>query len=60
MTCTNPAFTFNGKREFVLRNQVPPFTYRLLFIISTQKLVVSRNLFTIIVFELLFCAHFLF
>ena len=36
-------FTSNGKREFVPRDQVSPFTCRLLFIISTNKLVVSRN-----------------
>ena len=33
-------FTSNGKREFVPRDQV---SSRLLFIISTHKLVVSRN-----------------
>ena len=35
------------KREFVPRDQVSPFTCRLLFIISTHKLVVSRNFLSI-------------
>ena len=35
-------FTSNDKREFVPRDQVSP---RLLFIISTHKLVISRNFF---------------
>ena len=33
----------NGEREFVPRDQVSPFTCRLLLIISTRKLVVSCN-----------------
>ena len=36
----------NGKREFVPRDQVSPFC-RLLFIIYTHKLVVSRNFLSI-------------
>ena len=38
-------FTSNGKREFVPRDQVSSFTCLLLFIISTHKLVVSRDSF---------------
>ena len=37
----------NEKRRFVPRDQVSPFTCRLLFIISTHKLVVSRNILSI-------------
>ena len=36
-------FTSNGEREFVPRDQVFPFSCRLLLIISMHKLVVSRN-----------------
>ena len=36
-------FTSNAKREFVSRDQVFLFTCHLQFIISTPKLVVSRN-----------------
>ena len=37
----------NGKREFVPRDQVSPFTCRLLLIILTDKLVVSRSFLSI-------------
>ena len=38
--------TLNGKRQFVPRNQVSPLLVAL-FIISTHKLVVSRNFLSI-------------
>ena len=38
-------FTSNAKREFVPRDQVSRFTCRLLFIISTHKLVVYYAIF---------------
>ena len=54
-------FTSNGKREFVTCDQVPPFTCRLRFIISTRnfgsfaQFFIHKNCF-----ELFLFAYFLF
>ena len=54
-------FTSNGNREFVLRDPTSfLFTCRLLFIISTPKLVISRNFLSIrIVFSCFFFSSFI-
>ena len=52
-------FTSNGKCEFVPNDQVSiPFTCRLLFIISTHKLLVSCNLLSIRIFLVVFICSF--
>ena len=63
MTCKNPAFSYNGKREFAPRDHVSTSLVAYCSLFQQKKLVVSRNFFLSMHknrFELFLSARFLF